>query len=550
MFATRFSQRCCWVCQPAHRLASAFAALIALVVMSPAALAQTVGACCRNSTTFGCSIVTPQQCQAQGGLFLGGTNCGVCDQPGSCCVNGNCVAVPFPGVCLSQNGTYFPQGVACQPNCGTAVTGACCNPATGQCQLLLAVDCRPPLLFYAGVNCQPSPCDPSGACCYVPAGAVNPICVQNSQSACAQLNGQWFGNTSCTAVNCQNVGACCNQTSGTCVYTTQNQCPTAGNTFYPSLPCAAVTDCRPNVVCCLPTGACAVTTAQECDAVAGQIQPTATSCLPNPCNQTGACCRNGVCVVVPVGQCPAGALFLIGQGCVGVTCPPITGACCLPTGCIIVPQSQCPTSSVWVPSTGCSPSPCPVLGACCIPGAACFISTQTDCIAATGMPGIWYANTPCTATLCSPQGACCTAAGGCVITTQAQCSGLAFYPNATCNPNPCPIGGCCDPCTGRCTITNQIDCIRRGGNYLGNGVPCTPRNCRPLIGACCNRLTGQCFLSTQAGCGSSVVRPWVWSWFAGGTCSPNPCRRIDWNGSGDVTVTDIFDYLGDWFAGV
>ena len=538
MFQSDCCQRMCRSLKRLGAIGAAWAGVIAGVVAggfaTSSAQAQTAGACCRPSTAGGCVIVTPQQCQQFGGLFVGGTSCAPCDQGGFCCVNNNCTQVPLAGACLSLGGTFYPTAALCASNCGTAASGACCDPATGACIVTPPSQCAAPRVFYTGLSCNPSPCVPTGACC------LQTACISVTQAQCDAQGGTWFANTTCTAVACGPTGACCNPVSGGCVISTQTNCP-APNQFFPGQPCIGV-PCHLTVVCCLPTGQCVLTSLTECDAIGGTVNTSATSCQPSPCFQTGACCRSGTCTVVPVGQCPAGLPFFPGQACTPtIVCPPNTGACCLQTACIVVPQSQCPTSAVFVPNASCVPNPCPAVGACCVPGAACFITTQSAC------GGTWYPSGGCTPDPCVQTGACCTAAGGCAITTQTQCGSSTFFPGGTCTPNPCPVGGCCDPCTGRCYFTTQVDCVKRGGNYLGNGVACTPRNCRPLIGACCNRITGACFLTTQSQCRPTPVG--IFSWFGGSTCAPNPCRRSDFNGDSVTSVQDIFDFLQAWFGG-
>lgn len=66
-------------------------------------------------------------------------------------------------------------------------------------------------------------------------------------------------------------------------------------------------------------------------------------------------------------------------------------------------------------------------------------------------------------------------------------------------------------------------------------------------GACCNRWTGSCIVEDQATCTAHGLR------FdgAGASCSPATCRACpaDFNGTGGITVSDIFIFLSDWFAG-
>jgi hypothetical protein len=96
-----------------------------------------------------------------------------------------------------------------------------------------------------------------------------------------------------------------------------------------------------------------------------------------------------------------------------------------------------------------------------------------------------------------------------------------------------------------CLFVLQTECNRRAVSYLGDNVPCTPQTCVPLTGACCNSISGACFVATFNQC---QARPL--GWYSSSTCSPNPCRRSDFNGDGTLSVQDIFDFLNVWFAGV
>jgi hypothetical protein len=102
-------------------------------------------------------------------------------------------------------------------------------------------------------------------------------------------------------------------------------------------------------------------------------------------------------------------------------------------------------------------------------------------------------------------------------------------------------GACCAATTGACTIVAPADCT---GTYLGNGSAC-PSN--PCTGACCNRWTGNCVVTDPPTCAAYGL---MFNGFNAG-CSPATCHACpaDFNGASGITVQDIFDFLGAWFAG-
>ena len=94
-----------------------------------------VGACCSipgNPTGRDCEWVSPQQCQALGGVFLGeGTTCRDCgggptDGVGKCCLPQNvCVDNVTEAECLAQGGNWSPG------NCPTFGGGSCAADGIG-----------------------------------------------------------------------------------------------------------------------------------------------------------------------------------------------------------------------------------------------------------------------------------------------------------------------------------------------------------------------------------------------------------------------------------
>jgi hypothetical protein len=84
--------------------------------------------------------------------------------------------------------------------------------------------------------------------------------------------------------------------------------------------------------------------------------------------------------------------------------------------------------------------------------------------------------------------------------------------STSCSPNPClPPGVCCRGATCTTTITSAGACTTTGAT-AGAAFP------------------------TAAACNAGAV-------------SNSPCCYANYNKVNGVTVQDIFDFLGDWFAG-
>ena len=224
------------------------------------------------------------------------------------------------------------------------------------------------------------------------------------------------------------------------------------------------------------------------------------------------------------------------------------GACCAADGsCALTLQAACSPGSYLGDGTVCDPNPCPQpTGACCAASGSCSLLTAAACAAQSG--AYTGDNSACDPNPCpEPSGACCATDGSCAATTLVACTGQSGGyqgDNSLCLPNPCPepTGACCSP-IGGCSITSAIGCASITGAYFGNNSVCTNDLC--VVGACCTGSTCSEVLSSTlcsghfAGAGSSCN--------ASGN-STTPCCRADFNGSGSVTVQDIFDFLSAWFA--
>lgn len=123
-------------------------------------------------------------------------------------VNWNLSPTGVTGVLESQNtdGSFSVTGTALPMPAitieGESVNGACCNPQTGQCNLLLRSECRiwNGFLYDPTVSCAVNPCTISGACC---SGAACSI-LTPAQCVSGTFQG---GGTSCSPLG--GVNRCC-----------------------------------------------------------------------------------------------------------------------------------------------------------------------------------------------------------------------------------------------------------------------------------------------------------------------------------------------------
>ncbi len=104
-----------------------------------------------------------------------------------------------------------------------------------------------------------------------------------------------------------------------------------------------------------------------------------------------------------------------------------------------------------------------------------------------------------------------------------------------------PPGTCC--VGAACTITVQVSC---SGSWTSGGS-CASNPCAPPAGVCCAGST--CRVDTTANCAgvNTLFNPSPACNGAGNNASP--CCRADFNHINGISVQDIFDFLGLWFAG-
>jgi hypothetical protein len=112
---------------------------------------------------------------------------------------------------------------------------------------------------------------------------------------------------------------------------------------------------------------------------------------------------------------------------------------------------------------------------------------------------------------------------------------------------PLPLGACCGA-GGACTQTTGVSCA---SDYRGDNTTCQPSPC-VQAGVCCRGATCNATVA-QAACVATSPAGAVFV-VTSGACNAagaysTPCCIGDYNKVGGLSVQDIFDFLGDWFAG-
>jgi hypothetical protein len=255
--------------------------------------------------------------------------------------------------------------------------------------------------------------------------------------------------------------------------------------------------------------------------------------VPVTIASAGACCDGaGQCTLVEQSACAAGSGWTQGATC--ATPCPVLGTCCdAAIQCAFVSASACGTGRVWTTGGTCVPNPCPPTGACCTNSGACSVLLAAFC----SEPNAWMSSGVCVPNSCPQPGTCC-AVTICYVTLAAACGSIyTWAPGGACLPNPCPQLGAC--CTGSgCTTVLQSNCPPGSDWILDGTCPC------PTTGVCCGPGHA-CRIGQQSECVGSFHR--LAACLTPGV--PRPCCLADFNGSGTVTVLDVFDFLRAWFAG-
>ncbi len=117
---------------------------------------------------------------------------------GACCNGTNCTVVT-PAQCSAGGGVYQGDGTTCSPvnPCVPPPTGACCNGL--DCTVVTQTVCVAGGGSYQGddTSCDPNPClGPSAACC------VETTCQMATFSGCNALGGRWYADQDCATFTC------------------------------------------------------------------------------------------------------------------------------------------------------------------------------------------------------------------------------------------------------------------------------------------------------------------------------------------------------------
>lgn len=114
------------------------------------------------------------------------------------------------------------------------------------------------------------------------------------------------------------------------------------------------------------------------------------------------------------------------------------------------------------------------------------------------------------------------------------------------------LGACCGSAAGggQCVLATAGACTLRGDSFLGAMTACAPNPCPQPPAACCRGST--CVIADSVAC--AAFGPFAGYAGAGSACNTpgnqiSPCCLADFNRSGSVSVQDIFDFLGAYFAG-
>lgn len=523
----------------------------------PSSCTSKTGVCCTGQPTI--TIVTPDECAALGGVFIGnpglfpGDPCADCNWGGCCLSNGRCVMTSYTQCKLTENASWL-NGEPCKPSGYCGDVGACCYMEVARisapCTVISQQECERyagSMWLGSGTACDPDPCI-LGACC----DEAGRTCTLEFQPNCREPL-KFFAGITCSPNPCVTRGACCVQTStsSTCYDAMiSDECRALGGTFYPNQSCAEIPCIRTTRgACCAADGSCNQLTSAQCRRFGGQFLGVGTICTPNPCPRNGACClQAGGCTITGPNGCTNGVFQGVGTVCTPNPCP-VYGGCCYPVGMGVwvcaepLTASECALQGIggqatFYPNQTCSAIFCGPRGACCDTLGNCTLQDRAVCLK---IGGIYQGdNTACTPNPCPRRGACCTNKGSCTVTTQQECCGVWLGSGVPCLPDTCAQGACCNGCTGNCTVLTQHQCTALGATFLGSGSVCAGQFCSPPRGACC--IGSTCSILPLESCSSG-------RWTQATTCAPNPCCPGDENGDGVVNALDLSIAIDRFFVG-
>ncbi|HVU63390.1 MAG TPA: hypothetical protein VHC70_05405, partial [Phycisphaerales bacterium] len=142
------------------------------------------------------------------------------------------------------------------------------------------------------------------------------------------------------------------------------------------------------------------------------------------------------------------------------------------------------------------------------------------------------------------------------ITSLVDNSSTDFFLKGTANTSPfngldiaISLGACCNGTV--CAIQPPNFCTGGNGTYKGDNTTCSPVNACLIAGVCCRGATCNSGIA-QASCTGNAL---AGAFFANSNnCNApgnttTPCCYADYDKSGTIAVSDIFNFLNDWFAG-
>ncbi len=343
-------------------------------------------------------------------------------------------------------------------------------------------------------------------------------------------------------------GACCNAASGACTASTSGAggCP-AGTVFGGNGTTCAL-NCASHACCSATTGYCALAGTNACPA--GTVaQATGTTCTPNTCASPSN------------DDCSAAFALALNVPYVG------DNSNATPDGGTDGPGGSCyfggPNNfnkSVWFTFTAPATTSYEISMCGTVFDSVLAIYSGPDCNTLTEVacdddscaagatfpgpgPGDEFSSDIASVSLTAGTTYRISAAAWNINGTGGAFGIIASYVNAA------GIGSCC--ATSTCTLADAASCT---GTFALGGS-CSPNPCAPA-GVCCRGATCTTTITTSSAC-SATIPGGTFAGAAfptGAACNASPtssapCCYANYNKANGINVQDIFDFLGDWFAG-
>lgn len=520
-----------------------------------------LGACCRPEGS--CSITIAGDCSGLGSSYQIGAVCtpmNPCPQPttptNSTCATASVIdatsAEPF--VVSGSVASATPGDVGCGAPNGFDVFFSFSPPATGAWTFSL---CGSGLAFDTTISVH-------SAC---PVAAANILAGGCDDDACGQ-----FAHGRVTV----------NLTMGTTYFV---RVSTDGPLNAPNYGPFTLRVSRPGA-CCTPAGAvqatCAIVDADQCIGL-GVFLGTGATCTPtNTCPISGACCvASGACYAALSATCPAPAVFSAGVTCLAAcTAAPPGDACGNPVPLTLgvavdvgntfatssndgpnPPAGQCagnnaggvfrgvwfsytPTHTAGYRMSTCGSSFDTLLLAYCSQDCSAFTFLACDdnaCAGGASEPG--PGGLPGSSSAAVIGSVVLTAGTTHLFRVQSFSAFEAGNIRVLISPASA-LGACCETSTSACRLTDATRCA---GFFFAESA-CTPGLCPAT---CCRGAT--CSTRFESDCtvpmGLSAGARWSAATFVcNAAASPSPCCFGDYNKVDGTTITDIVEYLNDWFA--